>query len=147
MRKEDILSHFANAIIMGKEIFKNYEERAQDKDLKKNLKDFISSFDTQYHNLKKTMKRLNLEIEEDQTLLQKNAILMEKIKTKTINNDFDLCITIIKAMNGALVGALKYFRKCDCEMRSKLLEIVQAIISNYENIMGKIKNYTLKSMC
>ena len=55
MRKEDILSHFANAIIMGKEIFKNYEERAQDKELKKNLKDFISSFDTQYHSLKNTM--------------------------------------------------------------------------------------------
>ena len=86
------------------------------------------------------------QINEELSLLQKNALMLEKIKTKKINNDYSLCINIIKTMNKAIVGALNYFYKCDKEIRSSIKEIVENTLSNYDNIIGKLKNYIIKDL-
>lgn len=144
MKTEIIMNHFVNGIIMGKEMFIIYEEKAQDRELKRNLKDFISSFDNQKSKLKKVLQKQGFSVEEECTTLQKNAIMIEKIKTKVIKNDFELCLNIINAMNGAIIGALKYYNKCDKDLRHQFQNSIEDILINYDNIIGKIKSYVLK---
>lgn len=144
MKAEIIMNHFVNGIIMGKEMFIIYEDKAQDRELKRNLKDFISSFDNQKSKLKKVLQKQGFSVEEECTTLQKNAIMIEKIKTKVIKNDFELCLNIINAMNGAIIGALKYYNKCDKDLRHQFQNSIEDILINYDNIIGKIKSYVLK---
>lgn len=144
MKTEIIMNHFVNGIIMGKEMFIIYEDKAQDRELKRNLKDFISSFDNQKSKLKKVLQKQGFSVEEECTTLQKNAIMIEKIKTKVIKNDFELCLNIINAMNGAIIGALKYYNKCDKDLRHQFQNSIEDILINYDNIIGKIKSYVLK---
>lgn len=144
MKAEIIMNHFVNGIIMGKEMFIIYEEKAQDRELKRNLKDFIFSFDNQKSKLKKVLQKQGFSVEEECTTLQKNAIMIEKIKTKVIKNDFELCLNIINAMNGAIIGALKYYNKCDKDLRHQFQNSIDDILINYDNIIGKIKSYVLK---
>lgn len=144
MKAEIIMNHFINGIIMGKEMFIIYEEKAQDRELKRNLKDFISSFDNQKSKLKKVLQKQGFSVEEECTTLQKNAIMIEKFKTKVIKNDFELCLNIINSMNGAIIGALKYYNKCDKDLRHQFQNSIEDILINYDNIIGKIKSYVLK---
>lgn len=144
MKAEIIMNHFINGIVMGKEMFIIYEEKAQDRELKRNLKDFISSFDNQKSKLKKVLQKQGFSVEEECTTLQKNAIMIEKFKTKVIKNDFELCLNIINSMNGAIIGALKYYNKCDKDLRHQFQNSIEDILINYDNIIGKIKSYVLK---
>ena len=49
-------------------------------------------------------------------------------------------------MNKAIVGALNYFYKCDKDIRSNIKNIVENTLSNYDNIIGKLKNYIIKDL-
>ena len=145
MDKQIILNHFLSAIIMGQEIFSIYKDKAKDEKLKNIIEDFINSLINQKKEMEKYISK-TFQINEELSLLQKNALMLEKIKTKKINNDYSLCINIIKTMNKAIVGALNYLYKCDKEIRSSIKEIVENTLSNYDNIIGKLKNYIIKDL-
>lgn len=145
MNKQIILNHFLSAIIMGQEIFLIYKDKAQDEKLKIIIEDFINSLINQKKEMEKYISK-TFQINEELSLLQKNALILEKIKTKKINDDYSLCINIIKTMNKAIVGALNYFYKCDKEIRSNIKDIVENTLSNYDNIIGKLKNYIIKDL-
>ena len=145
MKKQIILNHFLSAIIMGQEIFSIYKDKAKDEKLKNIIEDFINSLINQKKEMEKYISK-TFQINEELSLLQKNALMLEKIKTKKINNDYSLCINIIKPMNKAIVGALNSFYKCDKEIRFNIKEIVENTLSNYDNIIGKLKNYIIKDL-
>ena len=145
MKKQIILNHFLSAIIMGQEIFSIYKDKAKDEKLKNIIEDFINSLINQKKEMEKYISK-TFQINEELSLLQKNALMLEKIKTKKINNDYSLCINIIKTMNKAIVGALNSFYKCDKEIRFNIKEIVENTLSNYDNIIGKLKNYIIKDL-
>ena len=144
MHQEIVMNHFISAILMGEEIFKFYEEKAKSPKLKKMIQDLSSSFETQRNFVKKKMEEKGYKSEEECSFLQKNAIVMEKIKTSAINTDFDLCINIIKSMNAATIGAMKYLYKGKENIEEDLMEVAKKTLQNYDNIVGKVKNYALK---
>ncbi len=146
MHQEVVMNHYISAILMGEEIFKFYEEKAESSELKSMLRDFYSSFQNQREMLKEKMKEQGYQAEEECSFLQKNAIVMEKIKTSAIQNDFDLCFNVMKSMNGALINAMKYLNKCNGNISNELLSAAKSTLSNYDNIIGKVKNYVLKQM-
>jgi len=143
MKQENVMNHFVSAIQMGEEIFGIYREKAEDQKLKLILIDFIASFGTQKENLINDLIAANFTIEEGLSMLQKNAIAMERMRVKLIQNDYDLGIRIIDAMSSAIKGALKYYRKCDAEIRIRFRKSIREILANYENIIGKIKTYLI----
>ena len=104
MKEQIILNHFLSAIIMGQEIFSIYKDKAQDEKLKNIIEDFISSLINQKKDMEKYISK-TFQVNEELSILQKNALMLEKIKTKKIDNDYTLCINIIKVMNKAIVGA------------------------------------------
>lgn len=143
MKQETVMNHFVTAIAMGEEIFRIYQEKAGDQKLKLILIDFISSFENQKENLINELIAANFQTAEEYSILQKNAIAMEKMRTKLIKDDYELGIHIIDTMGSAIKGALKYYRKCDPDIRIKFKKSVREILVNYENIIGKIKTYLI----
>lgn len=143
MKQETVMNHFVTAIAMGEEIFRIYQEKAGDQKLKLILIDFISSFENQKENLINELIAANFQTTEEYSILQKNAIAMEKMRTKLIKDDYELGIHIIDTMGSAIKGALKYYRKCDPDIRIKFKKSVREILVNYENIIGKIKTYLI----
>ena len=84
MKDQVIMNHYVSAIVMGKEIFQIYMSKAKDQRLKDIINDFIDSFSNQKNNLIIELKSLGYDVEEDISILQKNAIIMEKMKTKVL---------------------------------------------------------------
>lgn len=146
MKEQDIMNHFVSAIVMGKEIFEIYQEKAKDQKLKLIIGDFIESFANQKENLVNELQTQGYEIEEDYSILQKNAIMMEKVKTKILKDDYELGINIINTMASAIKGALKYYRKCNISTKIKFKKNIKEIMVNYENIIGKIKTYLINTI-
>ena len=79
MNKQIILNHFLSAIIMGQEIFLIYKDKAQDEKLKNIIEDFINSLINQKKDMEKYISK-TFQINEELSLLQKNALILEKIK-------------------------------------------------------------------
>lgn len=146
MKDQAIMNHYVSAIVMGKEIFQIYEEKAKDQRLKDIISDFIDSFANQKNNLIIELKSLGYEVEEDISILQKNAIMMERMKTKVLKDDYELGINIISSMCSAIKGALKYYKKCNPGLKMKFKKNIKEIMVNYENIIGKIKTYLLNTI-
>lgn len=145
MKKEAVMNHFIRAVVMGDQIFAIYGEKTKSQELSQMIEDFRASFANQKKELIKVLKDKYMMVDEECTMLQKNAIFLERMKTMTVQNDYDLCIQIIKSMNSAIVGALKYYAKIDDEIREEFVDVIKSTLSNYENIIGKVKTYALEN--
>lgn len=143
MKQDIVMNHYNSALIMGEEVFLIYLTKTNNSIFIKMINDFLSSIKKQQKELKSYLKSKNIEVNDECSTLQKNAIMMERLKMKVIKDDYELGLTMIKTMNQAILGALRYYRKFDNELKKEFYDIIKYTISNYDNIIGKIKKTLL----
>lgn len=136
MHQQMVMDHFFNAMLMGEEIFKIYLEKATSKSLKRKIKGALSTFSQQKEELKDLLQKEKITLTNEYSFAQKNAILLEKVKTKAISNDFSLCLTMIHSLDAATIGGIKYVRKCD-SIHPILLKEMKKILHGYNQIREK----------
>ena len=141
-QKEKNMKDFLSAIIMGKEIFKLYEQRAQMRDLRVLFEEAINTFNQ--HQEKIT----NLIIDEgfkNDIVLKKSQKMAIKMEKSILNNenDFQICLNAISAMKTAMVKALSFLYDHHYDFTQDFLNASKEVIRDYDNIQLKYKEYAI----
>lgn len=143
MKNKSALDHFYNAVSMGEIIFLDYMNRTMNTELKTLIGEIISSFKSQKEIIYKAIKKENPSFDDSLSFPQKNAILLEKIRTRMISDDFSLCLEMIKCINSAIIGSLKYLNKHKERFNVESLKIVKESMKYYDNDINLVISYSL----
>ena len=146
MEQKSAMNHFYNAYNMGEEIFTIFENKTDNGEIKELIDKTINMFHEQKALLLHSSSNLKVRFDGTYTFPQKNAIMLEKLKSKTLNSDFDLCIEMIKNINSALIGALKFLTKYKKEFDAEDFKIAKKTLSIYDDIIVNIKHYIFKNL-
>lgn len=142
MHQQIVINHFYNAMLMGEKIFTIYLNQAHSKKLKKKIEMILQFFSEQQAAFESKVKKEHVALHDNFTLPQKNAIMLEKLKTKTIQNDLELCLNMIKALDAATIGGIKYLKKCD-HISTDFLKEAKKVIHSYNLLREKIQQHAL----
>lgn len=142
MREEITTDHFISAIEMGEKIFELYLEKSQTDSMRELIYRIIQMFQNEKIRLQEKIEQKDCQ--KDLSFFQKNAIFMEKIKMSRGKKDFDLSLTMIKSLQAARVGTMKYLKKCDLSKQDTLKQEVRNTFNMYHRAIEEIENYVIE---
>ncbi len=144
--KEDTkqMDKFLKGVHMGGSTFKDYLEKAQNVDLKNELKNIIESFKRHEVAITNRIEQMGGDAPDTLGFLGTIAEFFEKIKLTPVNNDLQVCDHAIKAMEMGIKQGEK-FKEENKDLDPSLMKEVNAVVNDYYNhlnILNEIiRNY------
>jgi len=144
--KEDTkqMDKFLKGVHMGGSTFKDYLEKAQNVDLKNELKNIIESFKRHEEAITNRIEQMGGDAPDTLGFLGTIAEFFEKIKLTPVNNDLQVCDHAIKAMEMGIKQGEK-FKEENKDLDPSLMKEVNAVVNDYYNhlhILNEIiRNY------
>lgn len=144
--KEDTkqMDKFLKGVHMGGSTFKDYLEKAQNVDLKNELKNIIESFKRHEEVITNRIEQMGGDAPDTLGFLGTIAEFFEKIKLTPVNNDLQVCDHAIKAMEMGIKQGEK-FKEENKDLDPSLMKEVNAVVNDYYNhlnILNEIiRNY------
>ncbi|KEJ00953.1 hypothetical protein N494_08210 [Clostridium botulinum A2B7 92] len=141
--KEDTkqMDKFLKGVHMGGSTFKDYLEKAQNVELKNELKNIIESFKRHEEAIISRIEQMGGDAPETLGTITE---FFEKIKLIPANNDLEVCDHAIKAMEIGIKQGEK-FKEENKDLDSSLMKDVNAIVNDYYNHLNTlneiIRNY------
>ncbi|NFD31222.1 DUF2383 domain-containing protein [Clostridium botulinum] len=138
------MDKFSKGVHMGGSTFKDYLEKAQNVELKNELKNIIESFKRHEEAIISRIEQIGGDAPDTLGFLGTIAEFFEKIKLIPANNDLEVCDHAIKAMEIGIKQGEK-FKEENKDLDSSLMKEVNAIVNDYYkhlNILNEImRNY------
>ncbi|MHB9946001.1 hypothetical protein CF095_11485 [Clostridium botulinum] len=138
------MDKFSKGVHMGESTFKDYLEKAQNVELKNQLKNIIESFKRHEEAITSRIEQMGGDAPDTLGFLGTIAEFFEKIKLIPANNDLEVCDHAIKAMEIGIKQGEK-FKEENKDLDSSLMKEVNAIVNDYYkhlNILNEImRNY------
>ncbi|ACA54929.1 DUF2383 domain-containing protein [Clostridium botulinum] len=144
--KEDTkqMDKFLKGVHMGGSTFKDYLEKAQNVELKNELKNIIESFKRHEETIISRIEQMGGDAPETLGFLGTITEFFEKIKLIPANNDLEVCDHAIKAMEIGIKQGEK-FKEENKDLDSSLMKDVNTIVNDYYNHLNTlneiIRNY------
>ncbi|MBY6881011.1 hypothetical protein [Clostridium botulinum] len=144
--KEDTkqIDKFLKGVHIGGSTFKDYLEKAQNVELKNELKNIIESFKRHEEATTSRIEQMRGDAPDTLGFLGTITEFFEKIKLIPVNNDLEVCDHAIKAMEIGIKQGEK-FKEENKELDSSLMKDVNTIVNDYYNHLNTlneiIRNY------
>ncbi|MCR1934021.1 DUF2383 domain-containing protein [Clostridium tepidum] len=144
--KEDAkkMDKFLKGVHMGGSTFKDYLGKAQNVDLKNELKNIIESFKRHEEAITNRMEQMGGNAPDTLGFLGTMSEFFEKIKLIPVNNDLEVCDHAIKAMEMGIKQGEK-FKEENKDLDPSLMKEVNAVVNDYYNHLNTlneiIRNY------
>ncbi|MHB9925611.1 ferritin family protein [Clostridium botulinum] len=144
--KEDTkqMDKFLKGVHIGGSTFKDYLEKAQNVELKNELKNIIESFKRHEEATTSRIEQMGGDAPDTLGFLGTITEFFEKIKLIPVNNDLEVCDHAIKAMEIGIKQGEK-FKEENKELDSSLMKDVNTIVNDYYNHLNTlneiIRNY------
>ncbi|ACO86093.1 DUF2383 domain-containing protein [Clostridium botulinum] len=144
--KEDTkqMDKFLKGVHIGGSTFKDYLEKAQNVELKNELKNIIESFKRHEEAITSRIEQMGGDAPDTLGFLGTITEFFEKIKLIPVNNDLEVCDHAIKAMEIGIKQGEK-FEEENKELDSSLMKDVNTIVNDYYNHLNTlneiIRNY------
>ncbi|MFV3012145.1 DUF2383 domain-containing protein [Clostridium botulinum] len=144
--KEDTkqMDKFLKGVHMGGSTFKDYLEKAQNVELKNELKNIIESFKRHEEAIISRIEQMGGDAPETLGFLGTITEFFERIKLIPANNDLEVCDHAIKAMEIGIKQGEK-FKEENKDLDSSLMKDVNTIVNDYYNHLNTlneiIRNY------
>ncbi|NFD02247.1 DUF2383 domain-containing protein [Clostridium botulinum] len=144
--KEDTkqMDKFLKGVHIGGSTFKDYLEKAQNVELKNELKNIIESFKRHEEAITSRIEQMGGDAPDTLGFLGTITEFFEKIKLIPVNNDLEVCDHAIKAMEIGIKQGEK-FEEESKELDSSLMKDVNTIVNDYYNHLNTlneiIRNY------
>ncbi|MBY6950598.1 DUF2383 domain-containing protein [Clostridium botulinum] len=124
------MDKFSKEVHMGGSTFKDYLEKAQNVELKNELKNIIESFKRHEEAIISRIEQMGGDAPDILGFLGTIAEFFEKIKLIPANNDLEVCDHAIKAMEIGIKQGEK-FKEENEDLDSSLMKEVNAIVNDY----------------
>lgn len=137
----DKLNKFLSYIHMGNEVFRVYykhSEKIKSEELKKLVVEIQEEFKKHEEKITNIIKEEGYEPVDSLTLSGKMGVFMEQLKI--VDDEFLLALEALKAVNMGEVSALKFLNEHE-NMNEELTKDIKEIISDYDDIKTKIKEF------
>ncbi|KIN81058.1 DUF2383 domain-containing protein [Clostridium botulinum] len=138
------MDKFLKGVHMGGSTFKDYLEKAQNVELKNELKNIIESFKRHEEAITNRIEQMGGDAPETLGSLGTITEFFEKIKLIPVNNDLEVCDHAIKAMEIGIKQGEK-FKEENKELDSSLMKDVNTIVNDYYSHLNTlneiIRNY------
>ncbi|MET7041566.1 hypothetical protein, partial [Clostridium botulinum] len=135
---------FLKGVHIGGSTFKDYLEKAQNVELKNELKNIIESFKRHEEATTSRIEQMRGDAPDTLGFLGTITEFFEKIKLIPVNNDLEVCDHAIKAMEIGIKQGEK-FKEENKELDSSLMKDVNTIVNDYYNHLNTlneiIRNY------
>ncbi|KGO12719.1 hypothetical protein NZ45_16165 [Clostridium botulinum] len=138
------MDKFLKGVHMGGSTFKDYLEKAQNVELKNELKNIIESFKRHEEAITNRIEQMGGDAPETLGSLGTITEFFEKIKLIPVNNDLEVCDHAIKDMEIGIKQGEK-FKEENKELDSSLMKDVNTIVNDYYSHLNTlneiIRNY------
>ncbi|EKN40337.1 hypothetical protein CFSAN001627_20253 [Clostridium botulinum CFSAN001627] len=138
------MDKFSKGVHIGGSTFKDYLEKAQNVELKNELKNIMESFKRHEEAITSRIEQMGGDAPDTLGFLGTIAEFFEKIKLIPVNNDLEVCDHAIKAMEIGIKQGEK-FEEENKELDSSLMKDVNTIVNDYYNHLNTlneiIRNY------
>ncbi|MCC5425932.1 DUF2383 domain-containing protein [Clostridium botulinum] len=138
------MDKFLKGVHMGGSTFKDYLEKAQNVELKNELKNIIESFKRHEEAITSRIEQMGGDAPDTLGFLGTITEFFEKIKLIPVNNDLEVCDHAIKAMEIGIKQGEK-FKEENKELDSSLMKDVNTIVNDYYSHLNTlneiIRNY------
>ncbi|NFM58931.1 DUF2383 domain-containing protein [Clostridium botulinum] len=141
--KEDTkqMDKFLKGVHIGGSTFKDYLEKAQNVELKNELKNIIESFKRHEEAITSRIEQMGGDAPDTLGFLGTITEFFEKIKLIPVNNDLEVCDHAIKAMEIGIKQGEK-FEEENKELDSSLMKDVNTIVNDYYNHLNTLNEIT-----
>ncbi|NFL95900.1 DUF2383 domain-containing protein [Clostridium botulinum] len=124
------MDKFSKGVHMGGSTFKDYLEKAQNVELKNELKNIMESFKRHEEAIISRIEQMGGDAPDTLGFLGTIAEFFEKIKLIPANNDLEVCDHAIKAMEIGIKQGEK-FKEENKDLDSSLMKEVNDIVNDY----------------
>ena len=142
--KYNRLNKFLSYIHMGNEVFRVYykhAENVQNKELKRLIVDIQEVFKNHEEKITKLIALKGCSPTDTLTIQGKMGVFMESLKV--VDDSFAIALDALKAVNMGEVSALKFLKE-NQKMDNSIKDDIKKIITDYDEIKTKIKNFIFR---
>ncbi|EQB88615.1 hypothetical protein J2Z44_003503 [Clostridium punense] len=129
---------FLRGIHMGGATFKDYLEKAEDKELKDELVHVIESFKTHEEAITNRIEKMGGNAVDTLGVMGTMAEFFEKVKLMPVNTDLEVCERAIKAMEMGIYQGNKFIDE-NKELDHSIMKEVKGVVKDYDNHLRHIE--------
>jgi IgG-blocking virulence domain-containing protein len=137
------MNKFLKGVHMGGSTFKDYLDKAEDVELKKELKEIIESFKRHEEAITNRIEEMGEDAPDTLGVIGTISEFFEKIKLIPVNTDLEVCQHAVRAMEMGIYQGNKFIEENE-NLNPSLLKEVKAVVSDYDNHLKKIKQIMRK---
>ncbi|KGK89977.1 DUF2383 domain-containing protein [Clostridium sp. HMP27] len=137
------INKFLKGIHMGGSTFKDYLTKAEDLELKNELKTILESFKRHEEAITNIIEKIGGDAADTLGLMGTMGEFFEKVKLIPVNTDLEVCQHAIKAMEMGIYQGGKFIDENE-DLDLSLLEEVKAVVSDYGNQLRRVKKIMKK---
>lgn len=137
------LNKFLTGIHMGGATFKDYLDKAQNLELKSELRKIIESFKKHEEAITHRIKELGGNASDSLGIRGNIAEAFEKIKLIPVDTDAEVCEHAIKAMNMGMKNANKFIDENE-NMEESIMNDIKGVVKDYDNHLNVLNNLIIK---
>lgn len=137
------MNKFLKGVHMGGSTFKDYFAKAEDAELKKELKEIIESFKRHEEAITNRIEEMGEDAPDTLGFMGTISEFFEKIKLIPVNTDLEVCQHAVRAMEMGIYQGKKFVEE-NKNLNPSLLKEVKAVVSDYDNHLRKIKQIMKK---
>lgn len=137
------LNKFLTGIHMGGSTFKDYLAKAQNLELKSELREIIESFKRHEEAITHRIEELGGNASDSLGIIGNIAEAFEKIKLISVDTDAEVCEYAIKAMNMGIKNANKFMEEHK-NMEESVMNDIKGVIKDYDDQLEVLNNLKTK---
>lgn len=140
---EKEMNKFLKGIHMGGSTFKDYLSKAEDSELKNELKEIIESFKRHEEAITNRIEKMGGDAPDTLGFMGTMSEFFEKIKLIPINTDLEVCEHAVRAMEMGMYQGEKFIEE-NKDLNSSLLNEVKGVVKDYDNHLRRVKQIMKK---
>lgn len=134
------LNKFLRGIHMGGTTFKDYLEKAQSKELQRELLNIIESFKRHEESITRRINELGGDAADSVGLMAGMGKFLEKIKLLTADTDEEILNHAVKAMEMGIRNGKKFIVE-NSDLDESLMKEVKGVVKDYDNHLRKLQEF------
>lgn len=137
------LNKFLKGIHMGGSTFEDYLAKAEDSELKNELKVILESFKRHEEAITNRIEKIGGNASDTLGMIGTMSEFFEKIKLIPVNTDLEVCEHAVKAMEMGIYQGEKFIDE-NKNLDLSLLDEVKAVVRDYDNQLKRVKKIMKK---
>lgn len=139
-REESYMNEFLSYVHMAANVYRIYQQKTADLRIKSMISGFADALSDHESKVKEVINDLGYNYTNSLKMMQKMALTMERLKNKMINDDFTLCMNMLKTTHMGIYQALNFIGKHN-NLDARFIDVCENIIKEYDVIADKTRDF------